>query len=128
MYSAMHSTKEMWVESNEVAAILELLSKVYGEKLSEEFCLESGVLQGLVLLPTLFLLVLDPLLKDLERKCLGHDLNGPYVGAFAHADDICTICSSRDTLHIECIENFVNNALSDAECIRLWLYIHARPL
>lgn len=87
--------------------------KVNGE-LSEEFCLERGVLQGSVLSPTLFLLVVDPLLKDLEKKCLGPDFNGLYAGAFAHADDIRTICTSRDTLEeqIVCIEKFMNdNAL-----------------
>ena len=82
--------------------------------LSEPFMLERGVLQGSVLSPTLFFLIIDPLLKVLESNCLGPELNGHYFGAFAHCDDIRTICSSRDTLdkQITSVEKFVDdNAL-----------------
>ena len=71
--------------------------------------------QGSVLSPTLFLLMLDPLLQHLEKNQLGPCVAGLYVGGFAHADNIRTLCS-RDTLdsQIGTVEEFVatNEALS----------------
>ena len=66
--------------------------------LSSVFNLERGVLQGSVLSPALFLLIMDPLLKSLQSKGLGPSVGGTYAGAFIHADDIRTISSSRATL------------------------------
>ena len=49
-----------------------------GGQLSAEFTPERGVLQGSVLSPVLFLLVMDPLLRELEHnheswpRCLWH--------------------------------------------------------
>ena len=63
---------------------------------------------------TLFLMIMDPLLKELERRSVGPCIGGLYCGAFAHADDIRTISTSRDTLHeqISVVESFtVTNAL-----------------
>ena len=67
-------------------------------KTSEPYTMERGVLQGSVLSPTLFILVLDPLQQHLEKNQLGPCMSGLYVGAFAHADDIRMMCTSRDTL------------------------------
>ena len=72
-------------------------SRVRGQ-LSPVYTLERGVLQGSVLAPTLFLLTLDPPLKMLEHNNLGPSIHGTYIGAFAHADDICTITSSLSSL------------------------------
>ena len=55
------------------------------------FTLERGVLQGSVLSPVLFLLIMDPLLKSLQSKALGPSIGDTYAGAFIHADDIRTI-------------------------------------
>ena len=82
--------------------------------LSSTITLERGVLQGSVLSPTLFLLVIDPFLRELERRSVGPCLRELYCGAFAHADDIRTISTSRDTLHeqISIVESFTTtNAL-----------------
>ena len=66
--------------------------------LSSPLTLERGVLQGSILSPVLFLLIMDPLLKSLQNKGLGPSVGGIYAGGFIHPDDIRTISSSRATL------------------------------
>ena len=64
--------------------------------LSVPFNIERGICQGSVLSPTLFNLIIDPLLLLLREKSLGLSINGLFLGAFAHADDIRTLASSID--------------------------------
>ena len=52
-----------------------------------------GIRQGSVS-PTLFNLVLDPLLLKLSESSLGLSVNGLFLGAFAHAEDIRTLASN----------------------------------
>ena len=68
----------------------------YGGSLSESFVVGRGVKQGSILSPTLFLMVMDPLLKALESSRLGLSVNNHFAGAFIHADDIRTLCTSMD--------------------------------
>ena len=49
----------------------------------------------------LFLLVMDPLLKELQLSGLGLCINGLHVGSTAHADDICTLSNSSDNLELQ---------------------------
>ena len=50
----------------------------YGDSLFESFVVGRGVKQGSILSPTLFLMVMDPLLKALETSGLGLSVNkGP---------------------------------------------------
>ena len=82
--------------------------------LSSSIALERRVLQGSVLSPTLFLMVMDPLLGELKHRSVGPSLKELNCGAFVHADDIRTIFTSRDTLHeqISIVECFTTtNAL-----------------
>ena len=83
-------------------------------QLSSAFTLERGVLQGSVLSPVLFLLVIDPRLKCLECSGLGPFISDTYAGVFAHADNIRTVTSSLDTLQqqLNTVQNFAaENAL-----------------
>ena len=75
-------------------------------QLTPPITLERGVLQGSVLTPVLFLLVMDPLLRSLEKNHLGPFIADMYAGAFAHADDICTVTSSVITLQHQCSTDF----------------------
>ena len=69
------------------------------DRLSNAFPIQRGVRQGSVLSPTLFLLVMDPLLKKLESASLGLKINDLFVGGFGHADDIRTITNSTSSLN-----------------------------
>ena len=63
------------------------------------FRISRGVKQGSVLSPELFLLVMNPLLRDLEASGVGLSLNGYYAGGFLHADhDTRTLATSEESL------------------------------
>ena len=46
----------------------------------------------------LFLLVMDPLLRQLQELSLGTSVDSFYTGGFLHADDNCNLASSISTL------------------------------
>ena len=74
-----------------------LVSQVkLGTHLSKSFNISRGIRQGSVLSPTLFNLVIDPLLSTLKKRNLGVSINGLYLGAFTHADDIRTSATNLE--------------------------------
>ena len=79
--------------------------------LSSEFTLGRGVRQGSVLSPSLFLIVIDDLLKKLADLNQGVEFNGHYTGTMGHADDLRSITSTTDALHAqaEVIVQFVDS-------------------
>ena len=72
-----------------------------GQHLSSPFPLARGVRQGSILSPALFLLVMDPLLRQLQSLSMGASVNNMYAGGFLHADDIRTLASTSSTLEAQ---------------------------
>ena len=70
------------------------------EILSEPFAV-GRCEAGSVLSPTLFLLIVDPLLTSLQKSGVGLTVNDYFAGGFLHADDIRTLCTSIDSLEVQ---------------------------
>ena len=70
-------------------------------QLSEEYSEQRGVKQGYVLSRALLLLVMDPLLKQLQSTQLGLTVNEFYSARFLHADDIRTLATSEASLQAQ---------------------------
>ena len=49
----------------------------------------------------LFLLVMDPLLRQLWASGMVLSMNNFYAGGFLHVDDIRTLVSSEASLHLQ---------------------------
>ncbi len=97
-----------------------------GGALSETFEIRRGVKQGLILAPTLFLLIMDLLLHQLEASENGLIVNNFYAGGCAHADDIRTLASSEESLEAQtslvrnfCTANFLQLNVQKCEVITL---------
>ena len=93
-------------------------------RLSESFSVERGVKQGSVLSPALFLLVMDPLLRQLQASGLGLTVNEFYAEGFLHADDIRTLATSEKSLQAQVMmvnefarKNFLKLNLSKCEVV-----------
>ena len=69
-----------------------------GTTLSHPIPILRGVKQGSVLSPLLFIIVVDGLLQNLRNENAGLSILGTFVGGAAHADDVRTIASSKDTV------------------------------
>ena len=92
-----------------------------GNFLSDHLPIGRGIRQGLVMSPSLFNLVMDPLLADLKSKDLGLHIQGLFLGAFAHADDISTATTNQDDTaeQVKTVASFVNRnglKLSTKKC------------
>ena len=86
-------------------------------RLSASFQVERGVKQGSVLLPTLyiFLLVMDPLLRQLQASQLALSVNRFYAKGF---DDLRTFATSHESLkcQIAILNTFVEQNLNGNKC------------
>ena len=82
-------------------------------RLSDSYHVERGVKQGSVLSLALFLLVMDPLLRQLQVSGVGLSINSFYAGGFLHADDIRTLATSETFLkcQVEMVKEFADQNL-----------------
>ena len=69
-----------------------------GQHLSSPFTLERGVRRGSILSPSLFLLIMDPLLRQLQSLSIGVSVNNMYAGGYLYADDIRTLANNLSSL------------------------------
>ena len=94
------------------------------QHVSSSFPVGRGVRQGSILSPTLFLLVMDPLLRHLQSQSIGASVNSTYAGGYLHADDIRTLASNPTTLEAQISlvtkftkENFLSLNASKCEVV-----------
>lgn len=78
--------------------------------------LSRGVTQGSVLPPTLFLTVMDLLLKQLCESMCGLIVRGTHLGAAVHTDDLRTTARSLDSV---CKQDTVINSFASDSCLKL---------
>ena len=72
-----------------------------GQYVSPPFALGRGVRQGSVLSHAPFLLIMDPLLRQLQALSIGASVNNMYAGGFLHADDIRTLAPNTSKLEAQ---------------------------
>ena len=89
--------------------------KVKGH-MSCPFNIFCGVKQGSVLSPTLFLTVMDLLLKRLRESKCGVYVRGMYMGGAVHADDLRTTAASSDAISKQ---DAVINSFASVSCLKL---------
>ena len=66
-----------------------------------------------ILSPSLFLLIVDPLLRRLHSHSLGVSINNMYAGAYLHADDIHTFSTTIMSMEaqIQAVADFTKDKL-----------------
>ena len=84
--------------------------------ISNSFNISRGVKRGSVLSPTLFLTVMDLLMKRLRESDCGLHVRGTYMGAAVHADDLRTTAASAEAVSQQ---NAVINQFARDSCLRL---------
>lgn len=88
---------------------------------SSQFHIRHGVRQGSVLSPVLFLLVMDPILLELQSRSNGLNINGIFLGDLSYADDIRTLSTNLTDCRaqISSVSSFATQrglALSTEKC------------
>ena len=80
-----------------------------GQSTSKEFDIETGVKQGCILSPFLFIMVIDFILKGMEGKKYGIEVGEKNIFDLDFADDIALIDTSKEKLQ-RCTEELETRA------------------
>ena len=112
------------IDKNVPAVVIRTLATVYedqfawvkwGSVRSDQFIMTTGTRQGSILSPALFLVYMDPLLKELRALGIGCHVAGVYMGAVGFCDDILLLAPTRDAMQrmLDTCESFAerNNLL-----------------
>ena len=83
----------------------------WGNALSYNYCIFSGVLQGNLLSPKFFNVYINNLLHELQNSGLGCSIFGCYFGAIFYADDIILVSSSLIAL-----QHMINLCVTFGKC------------
>ena len=77
----------------------------------DAFVVGRGIKHCFVLSPSLFLTVMDSLLKRMRERNVGSSIRGVYTGATIHADDLRTTAAIRDEIwqQADVIKDFTQN-------------------
>ena len=80
-----------------------------GDSVTRDFKIETGVRQGCILSPFLFILIIDFIMKKEGSKGYGVKIGEEKIFDLAFADDIALLDSNENKLQ-ECTNNLKNNA------------------
>ena len=72
----------------------------WNSTISDSFKVPTGVKQGGILSPHLFIIYVDDLLKRLRKRGVGCHMLNIFVGAILFADDLCLIAPTRSAMQI----------------------------
>ena len=78
--------------------------------------------------PALFLLVTDPLLRQLQTNGVGLSVNNFYAGGFLRADDIRTLATSEASMRyqIDLVKDFAEQNLLKLNVSKCEIVLFAR--
>jgi hypothetical protein len=76
----------------------------FNGKISKSFEIENGIRQGDVLVPLIFLLVINPILEVITQKCKGYKakFSNLAISVLAYMDNIIIISDNLDDFNFMC--------------------------
>jgi len=85
---------DMWSTMKDMYTNLTSQVKVAGTA-SEEYPMETGLMEGAILSPLLYTIFIDDLAKKFEQSGLGCKIGNVWTGALYYADDLCLMANSH---------------------------------